>query len=99
MLTPLKYIQDTKSGISQNDLYQMIAYAIRFNTTEIVLYYPNTIDNHQGKITEIDIVDELADIQKIEIRVYQLPIINTKPFEPHIQVSGESFWWDFGRQN
>src|SRR5690606_38243691 len=33
--------KDPKKGISQNDLYQMIAYAIRFNTTEIVLYYPN----------------------------------------------------------
>lgn len=87
--------KDPKKGISQNDLYQMIAYAIRFNTTEIVLYYPNTIDNYQGKVKEIDIVDELANDQKIEIRAYQLPVINKQLFEPHFQVSEESLMWDF----
>lgn len=30
---------DPKKGISQNDLYQMVAYAIRFNTTDIKLSY------------------------------------------------------------
>ena len=35
--------KDPKKGISQNDLYQMLAYAVRFKINEIVLYYPNTI--------------------------------------------------------
>src|SRR5690606_34391901 len=34
---------DSKKGISQPDIYQMLAYAVRFKTNEIVLYYPNTI--------------------------------------------------------
>ncbi len=80
--------KDPKKGMSQNDLYQMIAYAIRFKTTEIVLYYPNTIDNFQGKVKEIDVVDELANNQKIEIRAYQLPIINKKLFDPSYNSKG-----------
>ena len=34
---------DPKKGISQNDLYQMLAYAVRFEVDEIILFYPNTI--------------------------------------------------------
>ena len=35
--------KDPKKGISQNDLYQMLAYAVRFEVDEIILFYPNTI--------------------------------------------------------
>lgn len=73
--------KDPKKGISQNDLYQMLAYAVRYKANEIILYYPNTINNYQEKVSEIRIVDELAGAEQIEIRSYQLPIINYNLFE------------------
>lgn len=69
--------KDAKNGISQNDLYQMIAYAIRFNTPNIKLFYPKTIfcsdkTNHNT----IKIEDELANNKPINIDSYKLSIID-----------------------
>jgi 5-methylcytosine-specific restriction enzyme subunit McrC len=68
--------KDPKKGISQNDLYQMLAYAIRFEVNEIILFYPNTIKQSQEEETELIIKDTLADGKEISIRAFQLPIIN-----------------------
>ncbi|MEJ8756805.1 hypothetical protein WG947_07365 [Pontibacter sp. H259] len=68
--------RDPKKGISQGDLYQMLAYAVRFNTDEIVLFYPNTIQDYQGQVSEVLIEDELAGGKQVKIRAFQLPIIN-----------------------
>lgn len=68
--------KDPKKGISQSDLYQMLAYAIRFNIDEIILFYPNTIKGYQNKVSELLIEDELADGKQIVIKSYQLPIID-----------------------
>ena len=72
--------KDPKKGISQNDLYQMLAYAVRFEVDEIILFYPNTIKQEQNEETELTIIDTLADGKKISIRVFQLPIINRAIF-------------------
>ncbi|WP_159021464.1 McrC family protein [Formosa sp. L2A11] len=76
---------DPKKGISQNDLYQMLAYAVRNNVDEVLLYYPNTITRYQEKVSEIKIVDELAGSKTIEIRSHQLPIINVNLFNQEFQ--------------
>ncbi len=68
--------KDPKNGISQTDLYQMVAYAIRFNINEIVLFYPNTVTEQQGETAKIVIRDALADGQQININAYQLPILS-----------------------
>lgn len=68
--------KDPKKGISQNDLYQMLAYAIRFEVDEIILFYPNTIKQRQEEATELTIKDTLAGGKEIFIKAYQLPIIN-----------------------
>ncbi|MGJ8549603.1 McrC family protein [Winogradskyella wichelsiae] len=68
--------KDPKKGISQNDLYQMLAYAVRFEVDEIILFYPNTIKQGQEEETELTIKDALADGKEISIRAFQLPIIN-----------------------
>lgn len=70
--------KDPKKGISQVDLYQMLAYAVRFEVDEIILFYPNTIKQDQEEETEVIIKDALADGKTISIRAYQLPIINRK---------------------
>ena len=68
--------KDPKKGISQNDLYQMLAYAVRFEVDEIILFYPNTVKLNQEEQTELTIKDVLAGGKKILIRAFQLPIIN-----------------------
>ena len=73
--------KDPKKGISQSDLYQMLAYAVRFEVDEIILFYPNTIKQAQEEETELTIKDALADGKEILIRAFQLPIINRKLLE------------------
>ena len=68
--------KDPKKGISQNDLYQMLAYAVRFEVDEIILFYPNTVKQRQNEETELTILDALAGNKEIYIRAFQLPIIN-----------------------
>jgi len=72
---------DLKKGISQPDLYQMLAYAVRFKVEEIVLFYPNTIHKEIPNNSELSIVDELAEGKPIHIRSFQLPIINFNLFD------------------
>lgn len=68
--------KDPKNGISQTDLYQMLAYAVRFNVDEIILFYPNTIKANQEKVAELTIKNALANEKEISIRAFQLPILN-----------------------
>jgi 5-methylcytosine-specific restriction enzyme subunit McrC len=77
--------KDPKKGISQTDLYQMLAYAIRFEVDEIILFYPNTIKQGQEEETELTIKDALADGKEISIRAFQLPIINRALLETNLE--------------
>jgi len=77
--------KDPKKGISQNDLYQMLAYAVRFEVDEIILFYPNTIKQGQEEETELTIKDALADGKEISIRAFQLPIINKELLETDLE--------------
>jgi len=77
--------KDPKKGISQNDLYQMLAYAVRFEVNEIILFYPNTIKQGQEEETELTIKDALADGKKIFVKAFQLPIINRELLESDIE--------------
>lgn len=78
---------DPKKGISQSDLYQMIAYAIRFKVDEVVLFYPNTIKKSQEDSTSLLIKDTLADEKEIRINAFQLPIINRKLLNQKVDTS------------
>ena len=79
--------KDPKKGISQNDLYQMLAYAVRFEVDEIILFYPNTIKQAQEEETELTIKDALADGKEISIRAFQLPIINRELLETGLETN------------
>lgn len=72
---------DPKKGIAQSDLYQMLAYAIRFKVDEIILFYPNTIKGIQVDSTELIIKDALANDKEIFIKAFQLPILNVSLLE------------------
>ncbi|WP_458625999.1 McrC family protein [Winogradskyella sp. PC D3.3] len=87
-------VNDTKNGISQTDLYQMLSYAVRFKVNEIVLFYPNTISTEETNNSEFTIVDELADNQKVVISSFQLPIINFEMFNDDYE-SEKSLSLDF----
>jgi 5-methylcytosine-specific restriction enzyme subunit McrC len=67
---------DKKNGISQNDLYQMVAYAIRFKATDIKLLYPNSVKNNTTHLKKIEILDELANKEKITIAAHQLTVMD-----------------------
>lgn len=81
--------KDPKKGISQNDLYQMIAYAVRFNVEEIILFYPNTLKKGQEDETELIIKDALADGREITIKAFQLPIINRELLDRELIVQAD----------
>jgi 5-methylcytosine-specific restriction enzyme subunit McrC len=68
--------KDPKKGISQNDLYQMLAYAVRFDVDEIILFYPNTVKDFQEHSTELIIKDAIAGGKEISVKAFQLPILN-----------------------
>jgi len=78
---------DAKKGISQSDLYQMLAYAMRFDVNEIILFYPNTIKQNQEEETELTIKDTLADGKEILIRAFQLPILNRELLEKKLEIN------------
>jgi 5-methylcytosine-specific restriction enzyme subunit McrC len=63
----------------------MLAYAVRFEVNEIVLFYPNTINHEEPKESELVIVDELSIDQKVYIKSVQLPIINFEMFKENYQ--------------
>lgn len=83
--------KDPKKGISQTDLYQMLAYAVRFNVEEIILFYPNTVCQNQENETSLTIKDALAGDKEILINAFQLPIINrellSKPLKEKTDLS------------
>lgn len=69
--------------ISQSDLYQMTAYAVRYNISKIILFYPSAI--HQKELVQKNILieDKLAN-KIISVHVHQLPIINYGLFDKDI---------------
>jgi 5-methylcytosine-specific restriction enzyme subunit McrC len=69
-------LEDPKKGISQSDLYQVLAYAVRFKIDEIALFYPDTIASYQNEPSSFMIRDEFADQVDVRITAYQLPVIN-----------------------
>ena len=79
--------KDPKKGISQIDLYQMLAYAVRFGVDEIILFYPDTIKHNQKISAEIFIKDTLANNKEISIKAFQLPIINKDLLKQDLKTS------------
>ncbi|EAQ40499.1 McrBC 5-methylcytosine restriction system component [Dokdonia sp. MED134] len=68
---------DPKNGISQNDLYQMVAYAIRLQCDHIILLYPDHILNPGYRALEpIEVVDEFSN-KTIIVFSYQVSFIGS----------------------
>lgn len=74
---------DPKKGISQGDIYQVVAYAIRYNIQDILLLYPNTIKAKEYQHSRLVVKDRLAEEKSINISMSQLPVINFQMFDDH----------------
>ena len=81
--------KDPKKGISQNDLYQILAYAVRFEVDEIILFYPNTFKQAQEEIAELTIKDALAQDKEISVKAFQLAIINRELLSSELEAKTE----------
>ena len=67
---------DPKNGISQSDLYQVLAYAVRYKIDEVALLYPDTLHNYHSDVSGFTIRDEFADQIDVRVTAWQLPVIN-----------------------
>ncbi|WP_441001128.1 McrC family protein [Fodinibius sp. SL11] len=81
---------NSQKGISQSDLYQVLAYAIRFEINEVALLYPDTLSNYQDEPARFLIRDEFAEDVDVQVKAYQLPVINKSLFN-----KGESASYKF----
>jgi 5-methylcytosine-specific restriction enzyme subunit McrC len=68
---------DPKNGISQNDLYQMVAYAIRFEAKDLILFYPYNVKSEEREPDTLEIIDEFSGVT-ITIHLCQIPIFDDK---------------------
>ncbi len=83
---------DAKKGISQSDLYQMLAYAVRFEITEIKLFYPKTVRSDQvTNHNSIEIKDALATDTVVNIQTYKLSIIDKNITSESLDISTKLF--------
>lgn len=65
----------------------MLAYAVRFEVDEVILFYPNTINSYQDNSSEIIIKDKLANNKEIFIKAFQLPIINKDLLNKNLEIN------------
>lgn len=69
--TKYKIIHENDKKLNQNDLYQMVAYAIRYKCKDIMLFYPKYYEKLD--MSKLEIVDMFSGT-KINIHPHQLPI-------------------------
>ncbi len=85
---------DPKKGISQSDLYQVLAYAVRYRIDEVALLYPDTVQNYQNEAAGFIIRDEFADQVDVKVTAWQLPVINRELMDGNAEKGkklGEAF--------
>lgn len=73
----LIYNDASDAGISQVDIYQILAYAVRFNIDRGILLYPGTVRTTELACTPMTIIDNLANGRPVHIQARQVPIIDT----------------------
>jgi 5-methylcytosine-specific restriction enzyme subunit McrC len=76
---------DSKKGVSQADMYQVLSYAIRYDVRNIILLYPASIsdlqespskENKGSAFASFVVRDELSNNkEEVQIEVYKLPMI------------------------
>ncbi len=79
-LREANFKEDKKKGVSQNDLYQMVSYALKRGCTEILLVYPNISETlHDGDAFEI--ISGFEGREKIKITAIEIPFWSFDDFQ------------------
>lgn len=71
---------ETKKGISQSDLYQMVSYAFKRGINEVFLVYPNITENINPP-DKFEISSGFDDNQKIYVTAFEIPFWSISDFE------------------
>lgn len=67
-----KFKSDTKRGVAQSDLYQMVSYALKRGCTELILLYPNINEEvHDEDLFKI--VSGFEGRETITVRAIEIP--------------------------
>lgn len=66
--------KDSKKGISQGDMYQMLAYAVRRNTDQVLLIYPKNNGEATTGMDPFTIADTFANNKLITIKAVDVDI-------------------------
>ncbi len=82
----LLYNTEAKIGITQSDLYQMLAYAVRLNIDHGVLLYPGTVNGSSVAHTVV-IPDELAGGRSVSVHIHQVLIHDEDVLSCRIDIS------------
>jgi 5-methylcytosine-specific restriction enzyme subunit McrC len=63
--------------VSQADLYQVLAYAVRYGVDDVALVYPNSVMFPATECSHMVIVDALAGNRPVNVRLLQVPVVST----------------------
>ena len=66
--------RDSKKGISQTDMYQMLAYSIRREIDQVLLIYPKKNGEENSKMDIFTIADRFASDRLITIKATDIDI-------------------------
>ena len=77
---------DGKYGISQNDLYQMLAYAIRTYCQDIVLFYPTKLKIPTG-LNRFTISSSLFSDENVRVYFEDIGLLDLNPVDQKIVIN------------
>ena len=79
-LRPPNFKSDTKKGVAQNDLYQMVSYALKRGISEVFLVYPN-ISEIINSADSFEISSGFDTTQAINVTTIEIPFWSLNKFE------------------
>lgn len=71
-LREANFKNDKKKGISQNDLYQMVSYALKRGCTDLLLVYPN-ISESLNDADKFEIISGFSGHERITVTAIEIP--------------------------
>jgi len=71
-IRPNNFKSDTKKGIAQSDLYQMVSYGFKRGCSDIILVYPNIADSLNSP-DNFEIISGFEGHDKINISAIEIP--------------------------
>jgi 5-methylcytosine-specific restriction enzyme subunit McrC len=78
---------DPKKGVSQQDLYQMISYAFKRGTDNVIIIYPNSSDILNDD--HVFHINSRLDTKVIQIKIVEVPFwsgLNCKAVEANLKL-------------